>query len=435
MRVLICNWVSPFDPEGRGGGVAAYERSLAAALPQSGIEAAFFNAGLAQDLRPGPVRWETIGPQHYRLVNSRPFAPGHLAFGDPAQLSHGPTEAVFGDFLARTGPWDVVHLNNLEGLPLAVLAQIRAHGARAVLMLHNYYPFCPQVNLWFQERDACRSDQGGAACRRCLTAPPAPLLRRRLALAGLDLLHSRAGPAWRAQMVAGINAEASRVLCVSERVREIARTMGLAPALLATCRIGHPDATRQASPGRGLLDDRGDLHLAYLGYLRRDKGFFFLLEALEQLPPALAARVHLILAARCYDPALRARIAALRARLAGLCHHDGYRPDDLDAILAPATLGVVPVLWEDNLPQVAMEMHLRGLALLCSDRGGAQELGQDPALVFAAGDQGAFHALLRQILQGVITRAPPRDRPEPARSRHPSAGAARALAGRCNQEL
>ncbi|RRH71167.1 glycosyltransferase [Falsigemmobacter faecalis] len=443
MRVLFYNWVSPFDPEGRGGGVAAYERALVPALSGAGIEAGWLNSGLAQDLRPGPPRWERCAPGQFRLVNARPFAPSHLSFGDPEQISHPPTEAAFAAFLRATGPWDVIHFNNLEGLPARALQIARAHGARLVVMLHNYYPLCPQVNLWFQERESCASDQGGAACGSCLAHPPAP--RRRLSLALATALLERGGPGglrlyrrgtglWRALrarrsrpgpgglaalpasappalqgrralMIRLLNENADAILCVSERVRKLSEGFGLRGDLLKTCRIGTPEAARPPAPPRPLLDASGRLTLAYVGYMRRDKGFFFLLDALEQLPADLAARVSLVLAARLSDPALRPRLQALRARLAGLSWANGYQREDLDRILAPAGLGVVPVLWEDNLPQVALEMHLRGLALLTSDRGGAQEPGNCPALVFPAGDIAAFHSRLRAVLQGQITRA------------------------------
>lgn len=446
MRVLFYNWVSPFDPEKRGGGVSAYERALAAVLKTEGIEAGWLNSGLAQDLRPGPPRWEAGGPGQFCLVNARPFAPSHLSFGDPEQISHPPTEAAFAACLAATGPWDVIHFNNLEGLPAEALKIARAHAARVVVMLHNYYPFCPQVNLWFQERESCTTDRGGAACGACLLHPPPS--RRRLALALAQKLSVQTGPRGlrlyrrgtavlrtirairagrqagrppeipvlaqaqsralagrRARMVELLNTHCDVILCVSERVRVLAADFGLRRDLLAVCRIGTPDAARPPAPPRPLLDDRGHLTLAYAGYMRRDKGFFFLLEALEQLPADLAPRISLVLAARLSDPALRPRLLALGQRLGGLTWANGYQREDLDRILAPASLGVVPVLWEDNLPQVALEMHLRGLALLTSDRGGAHEPGNCPALTFPAGDIAAFHQRLAAVLQGEITRA------------------------------
>ncbi len=102
------------------------------------------------------------------------------------------------------------------------------------------------------------------------------------------------------------------------------------------------------------------------------------------------------------DAGTMARLAALRARMAGVTHLDAYSHDGLDALLAGVDVGVVPVLWHDNLPQVAIEMHARHIPLLTSDMGGAQELGNCPEMVFAAGDIGAFHARIEALLAGRI---------------------------------
>ena len=137
-----------------------------------------------------------------------------------------------------------------------------------------------------------------------------------------------------------------------------------------------------------------------MGYMRRDKGFFFLLDALEAMPDAVVARLRLVIAARRGDGATMARIAALTPRLAGVEHIDGYRADDLDRLLGQVDLGVIPVLWHDNLPQVALEMHARHIPLLTADMGGAQELGNTPDMVFRAGDIADFTAKITAVLDG-----------------------------------
>jgi glycosyltransferase involved in cell wall biosynthesis len=159
------------------------------------------------------------------------------------------------------------------------------------------------------------------------------------------------------------------------------------------------DTTRPRGP---LPGGDGMLHLAYLGYMRRDKGFFFLLDALEALPAELAGRIHLTVAARRGDASAMGRLDALGEWLGGVTHHDGYTHDNLDDILAPVDVGVVPVLWEDNLPQVAIEMHARHIPLLTSDRGGARELAAHDAMVFASGDAAAFRDRIETVLAGGI---------------------------------
>ncbi len=460
MRILCYNWVDYLDDENRGGGVSVYQRNLLRALdaiPE--VSADFLCSGLSHDLRARPPRWERIrhGPdtdraRRYEIVNAGLLSPSHHSFGNPGQLTHAATETAFFDFLAANGPYDVVHFNNLEGVPAAVL-RLKQHfpQTRVILSLHNYYPVCPQVNLWFQERENCTGFADGANCVACLPhqtpermARLANALAYRLKRAGIrpgtrtfDLAFRNAirvgsrlvrlatwlrrGRATappgrmeaaqfasrRAGITALINANCDRVLGVSERVCEVARRHGIDAALLHTSYIGtlEADCFAATTPRAQVLNDDGTLALAYLGYMRRDKGFFFLLDALEGLPDDIAARLHLLVAARTGPPEAMARLAALRPRLAGLRHVDGYAHDGLDDLLADTGLGLIPVLWEDNLPQVAIEMHARHIPLLTSDLGGARELANNPDMVFRAGDTDSFTARLRHILSGGLDPA------------------------------
>jgi glycosyltransferase involved in cell wall biosynthesis len=459
MRVLFVNWVDDRDAAGRGGGVRLYQRNVLAALAaRPDVETGVLSAGLAHSLRPGRPRVLPVPSapgertRRWVLVDSGVLAPAHADYGNPAQLAHPATEAALARFLAETGPWDAVHFNNLEGLPAAALAVARAAGARVILSLHNYYPLCPQVNLWRRETEACTDFDQGAACVGCLPVRPnrgairlAYALEWRLGRFGLGhpayerLIRPALARGWRAwkrlraappsprpappsprpapqaeaaafaarraAMVAAVNAHCHRVLCVSDRVRQIALAHGIAPGLAATCYIGTPHAAAWArtAPRAAFLAADGTLRLAYLGYMRADKGFPFLMAALGALPADRLARLHLTVAARPGAPADMAAMAALAPRLASLSHRPGYAQAELDALLADIDLGLVPPLWEDALPQVALEMHARHIPLLCSDRGGAAELQACPDLVFAAGDIAAFGRALGRVLDGAIT--------------------------------
>lgn len=454
-RVLYVNWVDYRDPERRGGGVSVYQRNLMAAMnAMPGIEATFLASGISHDIRRRPPRWERIrhGPdrdraRRYEIVNSGVLAPAHHSFGDPAQIEHAATEAVFLDFLRATGPYNAVHFNNLEGLPASVLRlKSVAPQTRVIVMLHNYYPICPQVNLWYQERRSCTDFEGGRACLHCLPHRPdarlvrlanglayrlkclgiAPgergfdplfrwgmrLLRRlraarpgqpaREATEKTDTATAEAFAARRRAMIELLNTRCDAVLCVSNAVRALAISYGIAPERATTCRIGtrEAEAFARTVPRGPLPGPDGKLTLAYLGYMRRDKGFFFLLDALEALPDPLARRLRLVVAARRGESEVMIRLDALGARLGGLTHLDGYSHDGLGALLTGVDVGVVPVLWHDNLPQVAIEMHARHIPLLCSDMGGARELGNCPDMVFRAGDMEAFRDRIEFLLAG-----------------------------------
>jgi len=448
MKVLHYYWADPDDPAARGGGVRVYLRALVAAqraLP--GWQVHTLAAGLAHDLRSTAPRWRKRRAGHFEIINSACLAPSHADFATQAQLRDTATEDAFARFLHQTGPYDVVHFHSLEGLPAGVLEQARQRpGTRVVLSLHNYHPFCPQVNLWQREARHCADFDQGRACITCLPVVPNPRLLRRVY--GLETLLARLGigpgnwayrrvwqplmqGSWqivkrlrrrpatvappdrhagarfharRQQMVALINAQCDRVLAVSARTGALALGFGL--RAVQTCRIGTEHAaywqSTRARPLPAQPSPERPLRLAYLGYMRRDKGFDFLLDALEALPKDHAARLHLTLAARAGTSAQMARIAALRPQLAGLDWHDGYARGDLDTILAQVDCGIVPPLWEDNLPQVALEMHCRHIPLLTSDRGGAQELGGTSDLTFRAGDTAAIAALIARLLRGEV---------------------------------
>jgi len=67
--------------------------------------------------------------------------------------------------------------------------------------------------------------------------------------------------------------------------------------------------------------------------------------------------------------------------LAQSLHRLRYYPgcyENIPTILNGIHLGVIPPLWEDNLPQVTFEL-LAAAPVMCSNRGGAQEFVRHPA--------------------------------------------------------
>lgn len=431
-RILHYTWVDPADPAKRGGGVRLYVAALAQAQRRAGHEVVTLSSGLAQTIRARAPYWVKRRAGHYEIVNSGALSPSQADFATARQVTHRQTETAFADFLRDCGPFDIAHFHGLEGLPARALEACAHHSAmRVVLSLHNYHPFCPQVNLWYQEQAHCADYQGGKNCKTCLPVTPNPRAVR-LAYA-LETLGARVGagagsaahrrilmPAmklgWqvlkrlrrpahhhppapdattarnpyqlrREAFATLINQHCDVTLAVSDRTAQIARGFGLRH--VETCRIGTPHAVKWHST-QPRHAPQNNITLSYLGYMRRDKGFGFMLDALAKLPDAMANRIRLRVAAQRGAPEFMREMAALRPKLADLIWQDGYDHAQLDTLLHDTDFGLVPVLWEDNLPQTALEMHARHIPLITSDRGGAQELLGDPNLIFRAGDAGDF---------------------------------------------
>ena len=75
--------------------------------------------------------------------------------------------------------------------------------------------------------------------------------------------------------------------------------------------------------------------------------------------------------------------------------YNGYTHADFPEIFKGVNLGVIPPVWEDNLPQVTIEMIANGIPVIASSNGGAKELNDHPAFVFK--DKSDFISKLEDI--------------------------------------
>lgn len=456
LKILFYNWVPFDDDEKRGGGVSIYQKNLVEALTRAGWQVDFFSSGLAYDLDDLTPRFEPTDNLYapacrsFQLVNSPVQSPGHAAFGQNERLfARGPAWEAFRGFLAEHGPYDIVHFNNIEGIPFTFL-DLKADfpNTKVVLSHHNYFAVCPQVNLWHRETRACTDFDQGRACHDCLIwSPPraevlaAQQLSTVIRKAGLtaqspvfkqafasedtlslfqnlaqrlhtEFLQDDPLPAddteesgfarRRSDAIALLNRAVDLHLAVSERVARVIGSYGIDASRTRVSYIGtkHGEVLAQART-RMHLAKTGSLSMVFMGYMRADKGFHFLLDALEALPAPIARNLRVKLAAKSTgDKAVEVRLKALGRHLGALEHIDGYGHADLPAILKDVDLGVVPVLWEDNLPQVALEIMSHGVPVLCADRGGAQELAANPDFTFAAGSTRAFAEAIRRLQTG-----------------------------------
>lgn len=457
MRIALYNWAPMHDAPGEGGGVAVYLRNLAVALAALGHEVTVLSGGFVYDvlsrkvfLRQRKAR-DAHGIAHVDIVNSRVLAPSFLMFARvETATSDAETRAAVESFLRDHGPFEVFHIQNVEGIPWDVFSlRKRFPGTKFILSNHNFHAVCQQVNLWHQDRERCVDYRGGAGCFNCnifeveiakilasriasgwqrgaksglrgrfaLPAAYAAVRLRKSWLRDYGVSGTRAylsetlgpgkppGPpaskfaARRRAAIEMLNTYCDAVISVSKAVEDILVDYGIAPEKSVVRYIGTRHFTGEVA-GRAWDDEagKGVLRLGFLGYTRPDKGFQFLVSALEALPAATARRLALVFAGQVTDPAAMGRLRSLENRLAGLTIIEGYRQEELPKILAGMDLGIVPPLWDDALPQVAIEFICHGVPILVSDRGGSQEIAADPAFVFKAGKVDAFITKLQAIL-------------------------------------
>lgn len=446
MRILYYYWMQYNDPNKCAGGVQVYLNNIIAGLGQrKDLQIISLTSGIAYNFKKRCCieKLPSDGPiDRYQIVNSPMLAPSKSSFQDQdIYLKDTILKDTLRDFLKEIGGVDVIHFQSLEGLSLKVLElKEEFPKTRFILSLHNYQCFCPQVNLWKNDKESCDDFHGGRDCTHCIGAYPGTESFRKYYLfdyylrkVGMEEYSQRirtdlkglyghikslklskgtaptpaaATPTASAETFAAfrkgnvdyINRCMDAVLCVSERVKHIAIRMGIEPEKAITSCIGSAFAEHQATAAAYPYEG-GPLKLAYMGYMRRDKGFYFLLDALAAMPDDLAKKISLVIAARFDDPEAVTRLKHMSSRFAELQLYDGYTHKDIPDITRGVHLGLVPVLWEDNLPQVAIEFKAMGIPVLAADRGGASELSRSKKFVFQSGDKDDFIHKLQTFIR------------------------------------
>lgn len=463
MNIVIYNYLQP--ESGRGGGVGVYTTNLARSLHDAGHRVITLSSGdeyAFTNRRPRLKTWHD-GFDRAVIVNSPMLAPSFEAFDEfGAYSTSNALDNIPALIRAKYGDIDVFHFQNVEGLTSSFLRLIRDQFSvsRLVFSAHNYGSICAEVDLWFQEWQVCHDYRDGQNCTKCFThrntskqvrsgrrrrravtlladyAPQLVELKRELmdrlrgrspAVGSPETVHDQEVPA--VQSNHGTSDPASlnekngdgrpfasfrqsnidifantfdHVLAVSDRTRQVLLDRGVRPDNVSVCYIGtaHKKIFESAVKIKSIGDQ---LRIAYLGYIKRSKGFYLLLDALARLPDDVASRISLTVAAkRADDETAYKSLTELAPRFAAFRYFDGFTHKTLDAVLDGVNLGIVPPIWEDALPQVAIEMVSRGIPILTSDRGGAQEIAKNPDFVFSGGSAGSLQQHIEAFSTGTV---------------------------------
>ncbi len=428
MRILYYNWIQFDNEENNGGGVNVYQRNLIEYIINSvEYEVYFVSSGWHYNpLNPLTYIKKTKNIyknkcKTFEIVNSSIMAPAFSIFMNPEKfITDHKSVDVFDKFIQKYGPFDVIHFNNIEGISINTLELKKKYpGTKFIVSIHNYQPLCP-LNQLFQnhKKRICHNFDEGHECLRCAVVLPSGkeycrrsrtwLLRyfpkkpaflqfpikalcrlfnyRTVRYTGTkETMCPKWYAAYRKHNMECLNKYADSILAVSERVKEILIAHGIDPVKVKTCYIGTKFAEKELK--HSVASAVQPFTIAYLGYERTEKGFFFLMDALAKLDSDLAGKINVVLAVANIH---RKNVFPALTMFHDVKIYNGYRHDQLRDILANVNLGIVPVLWEDNLPQVAIEMVACGVPILCSSFGGASELCRSELFKFQGGNVEDF---------------------------------------------
>jgi hypothetical protein len=335
-------------------------------------------------------------------VLNAPLPVGATPFPD-RDVSEPQMERLFRLSLAEIRP-DVVHIQELAGLPSSVIDLSHDAGVPVVFTLQDYFALCPTFRLFDADGQICRRLDPGAMCQVCcasgetipLVAMTAnhdlrrlvrrlPAVRRaaRAALGGARRLRPVRAPVERtpdAMPSLPASAEAyqrrrdtnrarlSRVdalLGTSMRVTDIQRELGVAPDRLRTLHltVKHLEdlaVRRIDAPPR-------PVHFATLnGASGIHKGAAVLEAALHRLHELGFRDGYAISIFGAVDHHVRQALERHGSvRIGG-----PYTTADLDALLADVDVGIVPSIWEEPYAHVGLELLAKGIPIISNARGG-----------------------------------------------------------------
>lgn len=158
----------------RWGGLIAYAEDLMDAQVARGHRVGYFFAGRAYPFMDAPrlKRWGRRGIAMYEIVNPPVVVGGGFGSAYPAaELDHPLAEAMFKRVLEELDP-EVVHVQEMLGLPTSLFGVAREHGVPIMLTTHDYGLLCPTLKLYDADERICRRQTPGEMCVTCCRNAP-----------------------------------------------------------------------------------------------------------------------------------------------------------------------------------------------------------------------------------------------------------------------
>ena len=441
-KILFYNWC-PFDnPWKIGGGVTVYIKNLIEQIIGSEDDARLsvymLSSGFAYDSTRLDVFTRKIGNcfgekcRQYEIVNSPVPAEQRFIFRNPTvALENRLLKDEFASFLKKYGPFEVIHFNNLEGLSLDIFDLKKEFPeTKFVFSIHNYVPFC-LTGFYFMRHKHCVCNPGHTA-RDCeLCAEKGRMFNFSAEVYGRGKFGVQAEKCYSSGKwinnfgfnhlditataeelvsfangaVKKINSNCDSVLAVSKRVFDIAVANGIEKSKMAVSYIGTKVAEHQkggpSEESIAKMTPPESIKVVFLGndINFEEKGYPFLIEALGSLSKDYASKIDLVLTVKQKE---HQELYEELSMFKSLQVINGYTHDDLPKILSGCDLSIVPVIWEDNLPQIAIESVAYGVPVLSSSAGGASELCDSEMFVFKAGDIEDFQEKLGYFVENPL---------------------------------
>lgn len=403
----ILHIVHQYPPE-HIGGTELYTRWLAEHQVALGHQVAVVCPTAGEQVMSAPEFVLEKGVRVYRIPVGRP---GRLTVFSNT-FAQGRLSRVFAQVLEAEQP-QLVHVQHLMGLPVAVVEQLRARGIPYVITLHDYWYRCANAQLLtnYDQTICAGPDEHWHNCGRCA-----------LARAGLNRI-ARLAPlvapvmGRRGRLLEDVFAGARRVIAPADFMRRTYASMGLPTNHVTVVPFGLDVGCEQIEAARTAAAQRTDqmLRIGYAGSIAWQKGVHVLIAAFNQLPHRGA---ELLIYG---NPATFPDYVATLQRMAGHPHirfAGSLSREALWAAFGGLDVLVVPSVWYEGSPFIIREAFAAGLPVVASRIGALPEMVREgvDGLLFTAGEAAELRDVLQQLLDDQTLLARLRANVEPVLS-------------------
>ena len=418
MRVLHIGY--GFRPW-RSGGLIEYAEDLMAAQVERGHQVSYFFSGRQYPLRRGPSlrRWSRGGVRMFEVVNSPVIHGSDKGTMFPESSLEEPRVTEFLRRSMEAVRPQIVHIQELAGLPSSVIEVLSEQETPALMTLQDYFLLCPTLKLLDWQRKLCIRKQIEETCPKCCQHAPRDSARlvRNTVYYDLGRLLDRLPPSWRKRLRPinefgrrllfgigkedkkhpGAGAADSRVLPLSResyqrrrevnigrlnqldllvaqsrRVAEIYHSLGVSAEKIRTVHL----TVDHLQSIRGLKRERITLPIQFAALnvcISQAKGAVLLLGALSRLDAmGLTDKFHLHVWGGLWK-----NIESELLRLPSVTYHGWYKVSQLDAILNEVHVGVIPSIWEEAFGYVGPEFLAKGVPIIGNALGGILDYTRD----------------------------------------------------------
>ena len=274
------------------------------------------------------------------------------------------------DFLKKE-KFDIIHIHMAMDIDMEVYKILKEY--KYIVSLHDYFFLCPRIQMIDKNKRMC-SKYEEKRCKKCISV--FNLIRffngieyriqNRLGYSNFSFpAISNGYPIRRLNAYKQLLENAQMLLPVSNKVEEIFRNSGI-QAKYKVVHIGNITADTFSNNFKYNIN-QDKIKIVMLGNLSYIKGADLFIKIAERLDKT-KFEIHFFGRSDIYKD---------KIKNAGIISHGSYSQNNLKTILEDIDLGFVLSVWEDNGPQVVMEMLNNHVPVIGTRLGGIPDFVND----------------------------------------------------------